>query len=150
MTWPSTCLSPSSDDLIGLESYVVLSAQEIGDLPDLTVMPAQLHSTPETRVQEGRLSWRGTGDGLNLIAHGPYVYLPKGTYRVVIKGRCSGQIRFAVQENFGDQIFVTDLPAGEDVSLNVPLIFDAVKMEVAFWGGRDAVLDLERVEFWRI
>jgi FkbM family methyltransferase len=140
----------TADDLIGKESYVVLSAKAIDDVPDLTVFPIQLNRSPESRMMGDRLDWVGVREGLNIIAHGPYVYLPKGSYRVVVKGSYSGNIRFALQENFGDLIYATELPAGSDHSLEIGLIFDAPKMEVAFWGPAGAQMSLEQVEFWKI
>lgn len=140
------------NDLLYKESYVLLSKRENIDCADLTIYPSQLNRTPAAILQGSQINWKSDDASSDLIAHGPYVYLPKGGYRMEVFGEFSGQFRFQVQENYGDIIWRGVLQPGSSQEFYVPLRFDAPRMEVAIWAAdhNSTSFRLDRIEFHKV
>lgn len=131
---------------------LLLSRAPIGPMPDLTVTPEQLHRCADATIEDGVLRWRGQAAAAgDTIAHGPYVYLPRGRYRIAVDGDFDGRFLFRVHENVGDLIAETVLREGSDRALEVELLLDAPHLDIAIKARPGArSLALRSVEFWPI
>lgn len=131
---------------------VLLSKQAPTARPDLTIFPEQLYLGAGATLADGAVRWAiKQFSGPEVIAHGPYVYLPKGYYRLHIEGDFEGAFTCALLESSGDIIAQYDVPRGTDFTAQVPVIFDAPSFEIAFWSKEDSTrMLLRKAELWKI
>jgi hypothetical protein len=87
-----------------------------------------------------------------IIAHGPYLYLPKGYYRLMVDADFEGDFTCSLQENYGDVIASYRVPAGQGFEMHVPVTFDAPWFEIAFWpaDANSAAMKFRKAELWKI
>jgi FkbM family methyltransferase len=139
------------DALRGASCNLLLSARALAPMPDLRVTPGQLQRCVDAAIDEGVLTWRAPSSsrGIRTIAHGPYVHLPRGRYRIAIDGEFDGRFLFRLQENFGDLLAETVLRGAAGHALEVDLLLDAPRLEVAIKAtARARSMSLRSVEFW--
>lgn len=143
-----------ADSLRGTTGNVLLSKQAPQSRPDLTIVPEHLHFGPHARMAESQLSWTRSeaGDPNAIIAHGPYLYLPKGYYRLTVDADFDGDFTCSLLENYGDVIASYRVPAGRRFEVDVPVTFDAPSFEIAFWpaDANSAEMTFRKAELWKI
>jgi FkbM family methyltransferase len=142
----------SNADLLGKESYVVLSRSALVPRPDLTIYSQQLNLGGAASWNGRAVVWQGDGRPNALVAHGPYVFLPRGSYQIKFVGRFEGVFNTTFQENFGDVLWRGRIGDGMPNDFNFSLGNDAPKFEVALWSADTSgrYCEWDRVEFWRI
>lgn len=150
MVGPGRLTSANFDDLVDRESYVVLAKHDISEGPALTLYPCQLNRSPSCRLIGDSMEWENEGRDSSIIAHGPYVYLPKGPYTLKVYGEFAGRFALRLQENFGDLIWQGQINGDGNHEFAIGLRFDAPKMEIVIApadGSADR-MTLDRIEFW--
>ena len=148
-------LTPGSvDSLRGTIGSVLLSKQAPPARPDLTIVAEQLYAGPHAKMADSQLSWarREAGDPNAILAHGPYLYLPKGYYRLTIDADFDGDFTCSLLENSGDPIARYLIPTGHGFEVDVPVIFDAPSFEIAFWPADEnsAEMKFRKAELWKL
>lgn len=143
---PAARLVPASREALaaGMRN-VVLSKGAPQHLPALTISPSALHTGHDSERRGGDIHWRqdaGAARATTPIANGPYVFLPAGTYHLVIEGQFSGRFTCQLLENVGDLIWQAQFDGGSRHSFRLFLPFDMPRFEIAFWPA-----DPEQAEF---
>ncbi|PZU10316.1 MAG: hypothetical protein DI605_07000 [Sphingomonas sp.] len=143
---PAARLMPASRQLLasGMRN-VVLSKGAPPRLPALTILPAALDAGRDSVRGDEQIHWRqesGASRATTPIANGPYVFLPAGTYHLVIEGLFSGRFTCQLLENVGDLIWQARFDGGTRHSFRLFLPFDMPRFEIAFWPA-----DTEQAEF---
>jgi len=139
----------TADDLLGKESSVVLSKVALVTRPRITFYSCQLNRGRESKLEGDALVW-GPGEPNALVGHGPYVFVPKGLYRVKIRGWFDGHFTVRLQENFGDVLWGDTILDARNPEFLIALANDAPRCEIAIWSQHDLgrYCHLEKVEFW--
>ena len=141
-----------ADALRGQTCNLILSKRPLAPAPDLTIYPIQLNAGEDARLVGETLEWvwRGEDPGERMIAHGPYVYLPKGRYRLVVDADFTGRFTCRLLENYGDPVWQAEVGPGTGYTADLILAFDCPRLEIGFWSAAAAGsrLTLRRVEFW--
>jgi hypothetical protein len=57
--------------------------------------------TPHCRVVNGAVIADGRGPASGVVFHGPYWYLPRGAYRITVRGKLDSELTLLVAEKFG-------------------------------------------------
>lgn len=150
----ATLIPADVESLRGTTGSVLLSKEVPQPRPDLTIVPEHLYPGPHARTAESELSWTRSeaGDPNAIIAHGPYLYLPKGYYRLTVDADFYGDFTCALLENSGDAIARYRVPAGRGFETDVPVIFDAPSFEIAFWPADENsdAMKFRKAELWKI
>ncbi|WP_156679664.1 FkbM family methyltransferase [Sphingomonas profundi] len=138
--------------LRGQTCNLILSRGPLAPTPDLTIHPSQLHIGADARRVGETVEWvsPGPASGERMIAHGPYVFLPAGRYRLVIDADIEGAADCRLLENYGDLIWRQRLGPGGAHVAELTLELDAPRLEIGFWssGSDPARFVLRRIEFW--
>jgi len=146
-------LTPGTvESLRGTTGSVLLSKLPPTARPDLTIFPEQLYLGTGAALVGGEVRWAIEGfSAPDVIAHGPYVYLPRGYYRLYIDGDFEGAFTCVLLESSGDIIAQYDVPRGTDFTATIPIVFDAPSFEIAFWSVEGpAQMRFRRAELWKI
>jgi hypothetical protein len=86
--------------------------------------------------------------GTPIVAFGPYLHLPRGSYRVEIDADLEGDFTCRFQNNFGDMLMESQVQ--DDAPLRLFLNSDARSLEVVLEcrSGGPARIKLRSVAFW--
>ena len=141
------------ETLRGAECTLVLSREGVPELPELTFYPLQFNRGEGVELQEEAIVWRSPLDqqqGRTVIVFGPYLHLPRGSYRVRIDADWEGDFSCRFQDNFGERLM--EAPLARDVSILLELTSDARTLECVIECNleRTANMNLRKVEFWKI
>lgn len=115
----------------------------------IALYPDDLYAVAAT-VQGGRLMADGAPEPGTLLFHGPYWYLPRGSYRVTVDGEIEGEFSLAMAEKFGYPVEAFVVSA-QTRSFNVVVERDLTHFEVVgrALSGRLAI-GLDSIRFTRI
>jgi len=142
------------DSLRGAECTLALSRGGLPELPDLTFHAGQFDLGAGARLEGDNLVWGRSGvDGKTVdVASGPYLYLPKGRYRVLIDADFTGKFLCRLLDNFGDPLLDFEQDANNPAEAILELSVDArlLEMVISCVSDREAQVRLRRVEFWRM
>lgn len=144
--------TPGVDALRGETCNLILSKGPLEPAPDLTIYPIQLNLGEGTQLIGEAIESAVAGGGERMIAHGPYVYLPKGNYRVVFDADFEGILTCRILENYGDPLWEQKVGPGTGHTADLTLSLDAPRLEVGFWStaGASSRMILRRIEFWPV
>lgn len=91
-------------EFVASEAYFLAARHETVnhelDRNFLTIYPRDLFAINCTQIN-GVMVGSGSQPANSVIFHGPYWYLPKGSYRLKITGKVAGSIRLVLAEKFG-------------------------------------------------
>jgi len=151
---PRATLTPAdAESLRGQSSNVLLTKGAARAMPDMTVWPIQFHLGGGAQLKDGVIHWAGTQDQVpGFVAHGPYLYLPKGHYRLVVDADFEGRFACTLQENHGQHIGSWQVAPGEGFSIDLSLALDAPAFEIGLRPAQDgpSALRLRKAELWKI
>jgi len=141
------------DSLLGAECTLVLSRNGVPDLPDLTFHPIQFNRGKGAELEQGAVIWTSRPDqeqDRRVIVFGPYLHLPRGSYRVSIDADWEGDFVCRLQDNFGDQLM--EAPIASELPILLELISDARALEcvIECISGDMARMTLRKVEFRKV
>jgi len=147
-------LTPADvESLRGQSSNVLLTKGPPRPMPDMKVESTQFHLGGGAELKEGAIHWTGTQDQVpGFVAHGAYLYLPKGYYRLAIDADFEGEFVCTLQENLGQHIGSWRIAAGRGFSINFSLALDAPAFEIGLRpaGEVPASLRLRKAELWKL
>ena len=138
--------------LRGATCTLILSKAAPTPMPDLSLYPAQLNRGPDVDLKDDALVWMRDGPAdpqPRLLAHGPYVFLPKGRYRLVLDAAFEGEFLLKVQENYGNPLWEAPTGSCRGYAAELCIMIDAPRIEIVVWstaGSRR--LTFRRAEFW--
>lgn len=141
------------DALRGTTGSVLLSKGLPQPMPDLAITPDRLTLGAGAERVDAAVIWRSAESGQpdQVIAHGPYLYLPEGAYRLVIDAEFDGDFVVQLQENYGDLIARYPIPGGRGFEATVFVTLDAPMFEVLLLTTKDSeALRLRSAELWKV
>jgi hypothetical protein len=151
---------PSSLTLVDLSEFKKRSGYFLAARPEtigdrlrrgfFNIYPQQLNVLlPHRYRASGGVSIQGNVAPETMIFHGPYWYLPKGSYQLRIVGVCKSALQIAITERFGYPVTSFRYTGAQDaVSFNTH--HDLIRFEIGARAAAAGVdLELERIELER-
>ena len=150
-----TVASADFESLRDAECTLALSRKGLPQLPDLTFHATQFNPASGARLEDGALVWERSaprGAAPVNVASGPYLYLPKGHYRVVLDAEFEGPFMCRLTDNFGDPLMEIQPKPQDSGALILDLPGDAKWLELVVdcVSGGEAKMRLRKAEFWPI
>ena len=141
------------EELNGQACNLILSKGALPQLPDLTILARQLIPANGGNLVNDELRWTSPGEMSEVrevaVLYGPYVYLPKGSYRLDIDADFEGGFTCRIQEGFGDVIWSAKMATGSGFSADVTFIYDAPRLEILMFAdtSQSTVLRFRKATF---
>lgn len=154
MVLPHGRLAAAGEDALrGRCGNVLLSKLPIEPMPDLTIWPQAMRLHAGATATGDVVHWQPAAEAQAsaLLLNGPYVYLPRGSYRLRLDADLHGKFELRVLESFGDPIWSGEAQGDAAFEAIVHLRFDAPHFELAIWStSESSELTFRRAEMWRM
>ncbi len=151
---PGARLAPlAAADLPAFSGYVLATRRKIGpedrDRRRFTIHPAQMWRPPGSPLATEATGLTGSGEGNQLVSHGPYWFLPRGIWEMRLRGRLPRGTLVRITSHMGHSTFEA-MVEGTDPCFTATVLRDLVNFETVIRSPERAwSITVEGIDFVR-